>query len=278
MRLRMRTIVQWAVTPLLFGVLGTGLSSADTPYNVSGTIVSASSTALGIAVGDAFSVTLAVDAAAAVDLNPLPNTGLYRFDSSPMTAHIGGHTFSSTGLFVLVQNQAATDPPSDFVTIQGVGPFVSSAPAPYVVVGLTIGLTTTDVTMLSNGDFILPTDLERFDDQRLFAVTFRNTVDASFDTVFGLIGVTSPSAEDQLEALMTSVNELGLPPGIGTSLNSKLGAALVAFSRGDTAAACGLVQAFEYEVRAQAGKKLTPGQAGQLIDAAFEIQSEIECS
>ena len=71
---------------------------------------------------------------------------------------------------------------------------------------------TTDVTTLNGGNFVLPTDLARFDSQRRVVWVLRNTVDSTQAFVQGLIDVGTASLEDQLEDLMFLVNALDAPP------------------------------------------------------------------
>ena len=65
--------------------------------------------------------------------------------------------------------------------------------------------------------------------------------------------------------------------GPGSSLVDKLQAALAAVITNDRALACGALIALINEGRAQSGKKLTPEQAMQLIDAATQIRTALSC-
>ena len=60
-------------------------------------------------------------------------------------------------------------------------------------------------------------------------------------------------------------------------MNAKLGSALVALSRGNTLAACGLLKAFTYETTAHDGTTLTSGEAAQLLAGAAEIADALGC-
>ena len=58
----------------------------------------------------------------------------------------------------------------------------------------------------------------------------------------------------------------------------KLNAAIASLLRGNTAAACNQLAAFQNEAQAQSGKALTSAQALQLIGAAAAIRSQLGCS
>jgi subtilisin-like proprotein convertase family protein len=77
--------------------------------------------------------------------------------------------------------------------------------------------------------------------------------------------------------LQATVSGMGLRKGLTTALNSKLDEALAALDADDTAGACGSLQAFLNQVKAQTGKKLTEAQAEQLTDAANDIRTQLGC-
>jgi hypothetical protein len=94
----------------------------------------------------------------------------------------------------------------------------------------------------------------------------------------GLIQVRYTLSVTQLVSnLQGIVTGSGLPAGLTAALNSTLDAALVDVSADQTAAACGSLGAFENEVEAQTGKKLSGAQAAALIEQAQNIQSTLGC-
>lgn len=87
-------------------------------------------------------------------------------------------------------------------------------------------------------------------------------------------------AADQINDLIDLVESFNLRQGIDNSLDTKLQNALDALTAvkgGDTATACGLLDAFINEVNAQSGKSLTVDQASQLIAAANQIKAVLGC-
>jgi hypothetical protein len=92
------------------------------------------------------------------------------------------------------------------------------------------------------------------------------------------ITLTSDSVDPvaAVEALATTVIQMNLQNGIANSLDSKLDAALnvlLDVNVSNDGAACNSLQAFIGSVEAQRGKKITSGQADQLIAAAQEIRA-----
>ena len=87
----------------------------------------------------------------------------------------------------------------------------------------------------------------------------------------------------QLAGLSSLVQDLSLPPGTSTSLDSKLQSALAAAQAGKTAGACGDINAFISEVNAQTqtphnpNKKITAADAAQMIAAAMAIKATLGC-
>ena len=65
--------------------------------------------------------------------------------------------------------------------------------------------------------------------------------------------------------------------GPGKSLANKLQEVLTAVRAGNKAAACGELQGFLNEVRAQDGKKLTTAQAQQFTADATRIRAVLAC-
>jgi probable HAF family extracellular repeat protein len=82
----------------------------------------------------------------------------------------------------------------------------------------------------------------------------------------------------RIDNLIAMVEGFELPKGIANSFVTKLEHALAALEAGDTATACSELQAFVNHAEAQAGKKLTVEQAGQVIDAANAIRAVLGCS
>lgn len=83
-----------------------------------------------------------------------------------------------------------------------------------------------------------------------------------------------------LQGLIAAVQALNLRRGIANSLDAKLSnaiQALDAIGAGATSSACGLLDAFAQEVRAQAGKALTDAQAAQLLAASMQIGILLGC-
>jgi hypothetical protein len=67
------------------------------------------------------------------------------------------------------------------------------------------------------------------------------------------------------------------PGGTQNSLLHKLEGALEAFNGGDVARACRMVDSFAQEVSAQAGKKISRGDAQQLLAAAATVKQTMGC-
>jgi len=82
---------------------------------------------------------------------------------------------------------------------------------------------------------------------------------------------------EQIDDVIALVRGFNLPPGTANSLIRKLQNALDAISSGDVPTACSSLTAFKNECAAQSGKKLTPNQATQLINAANLIKSNLGC-
>jgi probable HAF family extracellular repeat protein len=78
---------------------------------------------------------------------------------------------------------------------------------------------------------------------------------------------------DMLVQLAADVADLGP----GTSLAATVAAAQAALARDNTNATCEILQAFINQVEAQAGKKIPPATATQLIADATEIRDTIGC-
>ncbi|GEM_PF-3499820 len=96
------------------------------------------------------------------------------------------------------------------------------------------------------------------------------------------IALTTDSVDpvSAIQQLAESVAAMNLQNGIENSLDAKLDAALEALDDLNTnndVAACNALSAFISAVEAQRGNKLTDAQADQLIAAAVEIQTALNC-
>jgi hypothetical protein len=95
-----------------------------------------------------------------------------------------------------------------------------------------------------------------------------------------LVGCPSrqPPGVSELTDLKTLLAGLNLSTGMTASLSSKIEEALLALQAGNVEEACGSLNAFIHEVRAQEGKKkLTSEQAAQLTSEANEIRALLGC-
>jgi hypothetical protein len=93
-----------------------------------------------------------------------------------------------------------------------------------------------------------------------------------------VFSVTSVSVTDLLADLIDLIESFNITPsGVETSLIAKLEAALAAIDRGDQEAACGSLQSLINAANAQSGSHLTPDQAEQIIAAATEARSALNC-
>jgi hypothetical protein len=89
-------------------------------------------------------------------------------------------------------------------------------------------------------------------------------------TILVAVPVNVDALFDALQAAVTGV-------GPGHSLADKVALAKSYFDAGDTANACGTLNAFINEVNAQTGKKITPAQAADFIAQAQAIEAQIGC-
>jgi len=85
------------------------------------------------------------------------------------------------------------------------------------------------------------------------------------------------SVANQIDDLIALIESFNLPDGTENSLVTKLQDALAAIGVPDTATACDSLSAFVNECQAQSGKKLTTDQAGQLINAANQVKTDLGC-
>jgi hypothetical protein len=77
----------------------------------------------------------------------------------------------------------------------------------------------------------------------------------------------------QVAALQQTVQGVGP----GTSLTAKLTTAQQDLAAGNVADTCDALTGFVHQVQAQAGKKIPPATADQLVASAQQIQAEIGC-
>lgn len=108
------------------------------------------------------------------------------------------------------------------------------------------------------------------------------TVNADFvnlneNEVFVISEPSEPTAEELIEELGTTIDDLALPSGTANALTAKLEEAATALASGDVAEACGSLAAFSHYVDAQTGKKLTAAEAADLTAAIQEVRAELGC-
>ena len=89
--------------------------------------------------------------------------------------------------------------------------------------------------------------------------------------------VTVLSAVQATSALGTAVGGATLPGEVKKGLQDKLTAAAQAIARGNTAAACGQLDAFMQAVAAQRGKAIAPATADAWIATATQIRAALGC-
>jgi len=92
-----------------------------------------------------------------------------------------------------------------------------------------------------------------------------------------VIASTGPSIGQLITELAARISAFNLPRGTEQSLTVKLEHALRSIDRGHFTAACGQLDAFANEARAQSGKALSIGQAAQVIASAGEISKALRC-
>jgi len=185
-----------------------GAHAAPITYQLSGTLdtVDAAFTSAGLGSGTPYTATFTLDPALAVDLNAQPDTGSYVFSGTPLSGTIGGFTFSSTGLFALVQNDSACCPQTDFVTIRGIGPLTSTIPG-VTLSNIIIALGSTDLTTFTSGSFVIPTDLSPFDADNRFILLANDNLESA---VGPLDSLTPSGAPPPTVPEPTTLSLLGL--------------------------------------------------------------------
>ena len=86
---------------------------------------------------------------------------------------------------------------------------------------------------------------------------------------------TIPEMLEDMAALVKSFN---LKVGLQKSFDNKLMKAKKNYLKGKTKAACNTLRGFIKAVQKASGKKLTPSQASQLINAATAVRTKLGCS
>ena len=110
-------------------------------------------------------------------------------------------------------------------------------------------------------------------------IRLTNATGSDFGAMWGIVPVgPTPTVEEQVVSVMTTIKNSGLPRGTQVSLNSKLQAALDAHESGDDAAACAELQSFVNYVSAQSGKKISANLAAELTSRAADIGTQLACS
>ena len=95
---------------------------------------------------------------------------------------------------------------------------------------------------------------------------------------FGIAITPGSTTAEDVEDTIEKVVSFNLPAGLSNALKAKLQKALDAIEQGDFATACSELQAFENQVMAQSGKKMTPAQAAELLDAVDQLQAQLGCA
>ena len=102
--------------------------------------------------------------------------------------------------------------------------------------------------------------------------------DASGNETTASVDVIVRGGAEQIGDLASAIENMMLPGGTTTALNTKLQEAEAAIAAGDIATACGDLGAFINQVDAQAEKKrLTRAQADQMTADALRIQQVLGC-
>ncbi len=105
-----------------------------------------------------------------------------------------------------------------------------------------------------------------------------STTDNHSNTATGSFTVTVLGASQQTSNLITTLKGMGLDAGTTSAVIASLQAALSSLSSGNITAACGQLNAFDQQVSAQSGKKLTASQADTLTQLADRIRAVNGCS
>jgi hypothetical protein len=94
---------------------------------------------------------------------------------------------------------------------------------------------------------------------------------------FAVSCAPAPTPEQLIDQVEADLAALALDHGIANALDSKLDDALTALAAGDTATACGSLNAFLNQVAAQRGKRLSEAEADDLTTAVNEVGAALGC-
>lgn len=167
---------------------------------------------------------------------------------APVLAPIGAQTVNEGQL--LSFTVSASDPDGDILT--------------YSATGLPAGATFDPATKTFNWT-------AGYDQAGSYSVVFSVSDGSLIDSEQVTITVTNVTATAQIQTLMIGIQNLNLPKGTESSLNTKLDAAKKSLEKGNLKSAVNQLGAFIHEVKAQKGKKLTLAQADYLIAQAEAI-------
>jgi len=273
---------------ILFGILLAPIVHAET-LSFSGTVLEDQKNSLDlfgpdVEVGDSATIDISIDLSTPVDgidITPqLPGaTGAISFyplaGRGVMNVEIGSATLSCELSQIFIADDLIYPPnfpsPSDFWYL-GAG---SGANCEDRVVN--VNLDGVDITVLSNTEFFLPTDLTGYDANfsiNKLVLDSTNLNALAVEAANGSIHTVGPSPEELLEDLAQVVLTANLQAGISNALDSKLASALAALddsNENNDAAALNSMYAFCNSVEAQRGKKLSDMQADTLIEAANAV-------
>jgi len=185
----------------------------------------------------------------------------------------GENIFNSSGTIVSLGYNLSSDAGGGFLTATGdqintdplLGPLQDNG-GPTLTHALLIGSPAID-----SGDpsFTPPPDF----DQR--GPSYPRVVGGRID--IGAFEAPMPSVITQINDLMALVRSLHIDNGIEHALITTLQNALIAAYADNHFKVCSATRVFIVVVRAQAGHKLTPDQASQLIDDANRIRAALGC-
>ena len=158
----------------------------------------------------------------------------------------------------------------DRITVTAGEPTIGTPTQIFLFVGptVTIGTPVTTAPFFASLEYVVPV-----------AVTADIGVEVTRNTGVTFTVSCAPAAgpEQLIDQLESDIAALGLDHGIANALTSKLDEALSALAAGDTATACGALNAFLNQVAAQTGKKITGAQAADLTAAANAIRDALGC-
>ncbi|HET9385047.1 MAG TPA: hypothetical protein VFO67_07850 [Gemmatimonadales bacterium] len=112
-----------------------------------------------------------------------------------------------------------------------------------------------------------------------FGVFGAETVASGLNNLGQIVGLYYPlPVFSTINTLIRDLGLLGLPKGTLNSLVAKLKEVITAFDTGDAAAACENLDAFDNQVEALAGKRLSFDLSDSLLSRANEIEAMLGCS